>query len=261
MGAKPTTIGGGAATGVANDFAGMLHQALSGGFNTAGSGAAAAGAAGANPVGDTMNIGDALGQLMSGGQGLANSALAIGNNRREENVADLRSRYSMGGTGYGTPAAVGEARFLGEFDPQLAGQVGGLQMDGITKALGFLFPGLMQSQQLGTPQAQTVMKKGFLGNALGAITGLAGAAAPFLAPGIGSVAGPAIAKAGDAIGGGGMEPGGFTGQGQLGQAARYNFDGTHTLKLNNGVGNAWGGYQDTTQRNTFGQMNQQPYKW
>jgi hypothetical protein len=66
--------------------------------------------------------------------------------------------------------------------------VGGLQ----NQALGQLLQQYGQAFGLGTPQRQTIQKPSFFQNALGAVTGLAGAAAPFLAPGIGSLAGPAL---------------------------------------------------------------------
>lgn len=222
MGAKPTTIGGGSARGVSDNISNLLNAALNGG---GGQQTAATNTMRANPVGQTMDIRQALSTLFQGGSNLVDSAQSIAANRRTEDVGDLRSRYALGGVGYGTPAAVGEAKFLGEFDPQVALGIGNMQLDSITKALGFLSPLLQQAYGLGTPQAQTVMKKGFLGNALDAISGVAGAAAPFLAPGLGSAA---------AAGGAALDAGG-----QLGQASIYHFPG---MTPGEGTGDFWGGF-------------------
>lgn len=192
MGAKESTVGGGSARGVSSNISDLLNQGLTGGGYSDGRQQGAMDNWGrSDPMSNTMDIRGAIAQLLSGGAGMANGAQAIAANRREENVGDIRSRYALGGTGYGTPAAVGEARFLGEFDPQVAAQVGGMQLDSMSKGLGFLFPLLQQAYGLGTPQAQTVMKKGFLGNAIDAIGGLAGAAAPFFGGGFGGSGGSA----------------------------------------------------------------------
>lgn len=246
MGAKPTTIGGGSATGVSDEWAKMLMTGLSQGFGTGampgaqGSGQTTAGDAmsRANPTGSTMNIAQAIGNLLNNGDSMANGAMSIANNRRQENVADLRSRYALGGTGYGTPAASAEARFLGEFDPQVATQIGQMRMDNITKALSLIIPGYMQSQQIGTPQAQTVMKPSGFTNFISGLGQVAGVAAQFF-PG------------GNPLGAGSNGPSPSVSGGQLGQASRYNFDGTHTNKIVQGEGNAFSGYGNY--RNSFGQ--------
>lgn len=200
MGAKPTTIGGGKSTGVANDFASQLQQWLSQGFGSVPGAQQTAGdnLGRSNPGGQVSNLTQAFQALFSGGNGLANSVQQVADIRRKENVGDIRSRYALGGTGYGTPAASGEARFLAEFDPAVAGQVGSIQMDGITKALSLLMPLFQQQVDKGTPQAQTVMKPSGFTDAISTIGQVAGIAAPFVMPGLGgaaSFAGGGIPKA------------------------------------------------------------------
>lgn len=224
-------------------------QGLQGGFNFGGQQTAGDNLGRANPIGDTMNIGNAIATLLSGGSNLTNNAMQIADIRRKENVADLRSRYALGGVGYGTPAASGEARFLAEYDPQVATQIGGMQLDSIAKALGFVMPLYSQAFGLGTPQAQTVMKKSGFMNALDTGIGIAKTAAPFFAPGLG-----AAAAAGGA--GASMAPTPNAG-GQLGQASIYHFPG---MSGNEGYGNpfsGFGAYRDTfgTPMNPFGPNN------
>lgn len=206
MGAKPTTIGGGKSTGVAGDWASMLQNWLSGGFGSVPGGQQTAGSnlGRSNPQGQVSNLTEAFSALLNGGAGMANSMQQVADVRRKENVADIRSRYALGGTGYGTPAASGEARFLAEFDPTVAMNAGQLQMDGISRALQMILPLFQQQAQLGTPQAQTVMKPSGFSNALSTIGQVAGIAAPFIM-GNPLAGGAAVAKA---AGGGGnlMDP-------------------------------------------------------
>lgn len=248
MGASPQTIGGGSARGVSDQLSQFLMMGLQGGFNLPQFGQTTPGDAlnRSNPVRSTMNFGDAIGTLLQGG-GFENDALSIAANRREENVGNIRSRYALGGTGYGTPAAVGEARFLGEFDPQVATQVGGMRLDSIGKALSFMLPLYQQAYGLGTPQAQTVMKPGFLSEALGTVTGLAGAAAPFFAPGLGG--GQPNAAQQMASGGFGITPPATLPYanargGQLGQASMYHLPSSGFLPQIEGIGSAFGGHNN-----------------
>lgn len=215
MGAKPTTIGGGKSVGVANDFATQLQQWLSGGFGSVPGAQQTAGdnLGRSDPQGQVSNLSQAFAALLNGGGGMANSVQQVADIRRKENVNDIRSRYALGGTGYGTPAASGEARFLAEFDPAVAGQVGQIQMDGITKALSMLLPLYQQQAGLGTPQAQTVMKPSGFSQALSTIGQIGSIAAPFI-PG----AAPFAAGA-KALGGGGGGIPAAPQMGNLGQQA------------------------------------------
>lgn len=236
MGAKPTTIGGGSARGVSDALSGLLMNGLQGGFNFGSQQTAGQNLGRANPLGDTLSIGNALSTLLSGGSNLANSAMAIADRRRTQNVADLRARYALGGTGYGTPASSAEANFRAEYDPQVATQIGGMQLDYISRALSHILPLYSQAYGLGTPQAQTVMKKSGFMNALDTGIGIAKGVAPFVMPGLG--AGMAAASsAAPAVNLGG----------QLGQASNYHFPG---MSGDQGAGSYFGGFGGM--RDSFG---------
>lgn len=200
MGAKPTTIGGGKSTGVASGFADMLNTWMHQGFGAVPGGQQTAGdnLGRANPQGQVSNLTQAFQALLNNGSGMANSAQSIYDIQRKRAVGDIRSRYALGGTGYGTPAAAGEAAYTSMADPQFALGAGQMQMDGISKVLQLLLPMFQQQVDKGTPQATTVMKPSFGGQLLSGLGSLAGAAAPFF--GGGGMGGMVASMAG----GGGM---------------------------------------------------------
>jgi hypothetical protein len=230
MGAKPETIGGGSARGVSDQFSGLLSQALNGGFNTQqyGQSTGMDNFGRANPMKSTMNIGDALGALISGGGTMANNYGALSAQAREKEMGDLQSQFSLGGTGFGTPSAVGQARFAAQFDPQTAMNQSQLQTEGITKALSFLFPSLQQAYGLGTPQAETVMKPSGFTNFMSGLNQVAGVASQF------------VPFAGGNKSGAGSNAGTSPQGGQLGQASIYNFPGFNSPQDN--AGSPFGGY-------------------
>lgn len=213
MGAKQKTVGGGKSVGVAGDFASQMMNWLSQGFGAVPGGQQTAGSnlGRSNPTGQVSNLTEAFQALLNGGQGMANSAQQIADIRRKSDVSDIRSRYALGGTGYGTPAASGEANFLAQYDPQVAVGIGGMQMDGISKALSLLMPMFQQQVDKGTPGAQTVMQPSGFGNVLSGLGGLVGAAAPFFGGGMGG-------------GGGG---GTFSGSPQRGNSTAMGWNGKY----------------------------------
>jgi hypothetical protein len=175
MGVNTKEMGGGSAKPVANEFGKMLLQGLQGGFG------AVPGQAGASG-----GLGGYLQMLLSG-QG-AQGAVTQAEIAKKKAIGDLRERYSLGGTGYGTPTATAEAQYRANVDPQIAN----IQSQNIAQALSMILPAYQQAFGLGTPQAQLVQTPSFGANLIGGVTSLAGAAAPFLAPGIGSAVGPAL---------------------------------------------------------------------
>lgn len=68
-------------------------------------------------------------------------------------IANLRARYSMGGTGAGTPGAYAESMYRSQAAPQAAMQIGNLQLQAMQPLLQSMF-GLTQR---GTPQATSMV--------------------------------------------------------------------------------------------------------
>lgn len=175
MGVDTKEVGGGSAKPVADDFGKMLLQGLQSGFG------AVPGSSGANG-----GLGGYLQMLLSG-QG-AQGAITQAEIAKNKAIGDLHERYSMGGTGFGTPAASAEASYRAQVDPQIAN----IHSQNVMQALSQILPFYGQAFGLGTPQAQMVQTPSFGANLLGGVTSLAGAAAPFLAPGIGSALAPSL---------------------------------------------------------------------
>lgn len=170
MAPKPKTVGGGHATGLANDFFDFLQRGLNTGtFGTGGVG---------NPINQTTGIAGILNQLLANGAGSFGGALGDMISRQNtNNVADLRARYgSGGGLGYGTPAAQAEASYDAQHAADTGVAVGQLQL----QALQSLFPLYQQGASIGTPQASTVMQQNPWAAALGTITPIASTVLPFL---------------------------------------------------------------------------------
>lgn len=204
MGMKTKEIGGGPATGLADNYVGMLQQLLNGGgMGTAGS---------PDGPGSTGNIMSVLADILSGGGGKAGSSISqMMSKQQERDVNNLRSRFgAQGGTAFGTPAAFAEATYRADAAPNIMQAISGMQMQAIMPLLSAA-TGL---SQLGIPQRQTVQQKSGLGQALDVFGGLAKTAMPFVMPGFGAAAGGAMGGAGGGAGGFGVDfsPGaGFSG--------------------------------------------------
>jgi len=149
MGMKERTVGGGSATGLADDFTAWLQGALNtgsfGGQQPAGSGA----------IGSTLGISGVLNNLLSpGGGAMGNSLMEMISKDTERQASALRARYGQQGLGYGTPAAYSEALLRSEQAPKLTQAIGGLQL----QALFPIIQAIAGISQLGIPQRQTVMQ-------------------------------------------------------------------------------------------------------
>lgn len=199
------TVGGGQATPLSGNFLDWFSSGLQNGFgssfNGGGGGNGAVGYNGhplnfpgaQNTAGSAMmkfgGIGNILDKFLSGDLGDYGKALTSQfNNQSTADVNNIRSYYSMGGTGQGTPGSSAEAMYHAQATPNFLAHLGGLQQQGQEFALGNIFQIMQQVLGIGQPQAQTVSTPSFGANLLGAVTS-----------GIG-----ALGSAGLNIGGGGI---------------------------------------------------------
>jgi hypothetical protein len=202
LGAKTKEVGGGPAVGLAEDTITGLRALLNpqrtntGGLGTAGSPDAFGSAGGAFGI---------LAQLLSPGAGNVGGSYAkLINKQQERDVNAIRSRFgASGGAAFGTPAAFAENQYRAEAAPQVATQIGKLQLEALMPLLQGAF-GLSQS---GIAPRQLVQQKSGLGQALGTFAKIGGAALPFLAPGIGAPAGAALSAAGSSMSADRLSPG------------------------------------------------------
>lgn len=200
MGTKTKEVGGGPATGLANDFVSFLQ----GGLNTGsfGGGSATQRTNGANPVGSTMGIAGVLNDILSGGAGQLGGSLQQLISRDTERQADqLRARFGLGGgTAFGTPAAYAESNLRAEQAPQLTQAIGGLQLG----AIGQLLPLLAGLAGRGISQRETIAQPSPWASA-------AAIGAPIIGAGLGALAGNPMAGAAvgqsvaGGLGGGGLQ--------------------------------------------------------
>jgi len=158
MAPQPKTIGGGPAKALAGDWVGALQ----------------------GTIGDKNGMDGIIGtlnQYLNADFNDPNSTalMKLGAFQREKGVNDIRARYSLGGTGYGTPASSAEAEYTAMFDPSLVNAVG-TQKSTIALNLAQL---ISQLAGKGIPQAETVLQPSGFGQAVTGLTSLAGAAAPF----------------------------------------------------------------------------------
>lgn len=177
MGYQEKTIGGGPATGLANDFTAFLKNMITTG--SFGGGTAGQHAGAANPMGDAAGIFGLLNSIISnpqadqGVQSLINKDIERGRN-------DLRARFgSSGGMAFGSPAGMVEAVYQAEQAPRTA-----MAMDQMAQArLAALMPlfGMTRDiSAMGIPQAQTVMEpKGWM-QGLNLLLDVANTAANFI---------------------------------------------------------------------------------
>ena len=186
MGAKTKEVGGGPATGLADQFVQWLSQGLNTGTFGAGT------PAGTDAVGATGGISAYLNDVLSGGAGRLGGALQQQiTTQADRDAATLRARFGAGGgTAFGTGAQFAEGVLRSETAPKIATAVGGLQQN----ALQMLLPVFASIAGKGITQRQTVAqenpwmtaaKLGLQGGALvaGAMTGNPAIAASGLAAG------------------------------------------------------------------------------
>lgn len=188
MGSQLKEVGGGPATGLANDFVKFLQNGLNSG--TFGGLTAATGTMGANPAGSTVGIAGVLNDILSGGAGQLGGSLQEMISKQGNRDADaLRARFgASGGTAFGTPAAYAESLLRSETAPKLATAVGGLQLQALQPLLGII-AGLSQK---GISQRETVQQPSTLGS-------IASIASPILGTALG---GPLGGWLGGLFGGG-----------------------------------------------------------
>lgn len=176
MGASTKEIGGGGATGLANDFTSALQSLLNtGGMGTAGS---------PNPFGSTSGIMGLLSDLLQPGGGKAGGAIQerLGK-QQERDVNGLRARFTQGGgQAFGTPAQYAESNYRAEVAPNITTAISGLQM----QALGPLLQAITQLSGKGISQRQTVESPGLAGQILGPIASIAKSASSFAHPSFGA---------------------------------------------------------------------------
>lgn len=176
MGAKTKTVGGSkGGRALSGSWEEGLHALLN-------PGRAVGSPAGSDAVAQTGGIMGVLGDILAGGGGNVGGSLATLLERSQErNVNNLRSRFgASGGMAFGTPAAYAESLYRSEAAPQIATQVGQLQLSAIQP----LMQGIMQMYGINTPQAQTVQQKSTLGQIAGTLGQLAPVAGQIFAPGL-----------------------------------------------------------------------------
>lgn len=199
MGTKYKEVGGGPATGLANDFVGFLQSGLNTG--SFGGVTAAQRTQGANPIGATQGIAGVLNDILSGGAGqLGGSLQQLISQDTERQAGALRSRFGLGGgTAFGTPAAYAESQLRAQQAPQLTQAIGGLQLS----AIGQLLPLIAGLAGRGISQRETIASPSPWASA-------AAIGAPIIGAGLGALAGNPLAGAsiGNAVGqslGGGLQ--------------------------------------------------------
>jgi hypothetical protein len=168
-GYKTSTVGGGPATGLANDWVKFLESGLNTGtFGTRG-------AAGGGAMDSTTGIAGVLNEMLGAGAGKFGDALqSIIGRQQQTDVANIHQRY--GAASVGTPGGVAESLYRAQAAPQSALAIGNLQL----KALEPLLAMINQTAQRGIPQAENVIQPGVGMSILGALPGLAGGAADIM---------------------------------------------------------------------------------
>lgn len=178
MAPQTKEVGGGPATGLADQFVSWLSQ----GLNTGSFGPGAP--AGADAHGATMGIGSYLTDILSGGAGKIGGATSdIITKQGERDAAAVRARYGVGGgTAFGTPGAYAEGMVRSETAPKLVSAIGGLQQN----ALQMLLPLFANIAGKGLTQRQTVTQQSPWATAAGIAAPLISAGLNFMAPGAGA---------------------------------------------------------------------------
>lgn len=188
---KYSEVGGGPATGLANDFIGWLQQGLQTG--SFGGGTAGQRFGGADPMGSSAGISGVLNDLLAGGGGrIGGSMSELISKQGDRDVNALRARFgASGGTAFGTGAQYAESLLRSETAPKLTQAVGGLQL-GALQSLLPMFAGLSQK---GIAQREGYLEPNGWLSTLQAISPIISAGLPFLT-------GNPLAAAGAAAGAG-----------------------------------------------------------
>lgn len=181
---KTKEVGGGPATGLADDFVSSLQKLLNGG----GMGTAGSPLASGNPLNVLVDI------LGKGGGNIGGAFSEMLSKQQDRDVNNLRSRFGAGGgTAFGSPAAYAESMYRAEAAPQITSAIGNLQLG----ALGPLMEMMGSFAHKGVSQRQTIQEPTTFGNIVNTVSQVGKAAAPFLLPGIGMA--PHIASAVDSF--------------------------------------------------------------
>ena len=154
MGTKYKNVGG-SGTGLGQDFSQFLLNGLNTG--TFGAGTAGAQYGAANPVGQTQGIAGVLNSILSPGAGaLGGSLNQLLQLQQQNDVNDIRSRFGVGGgTAFGTPGQYAESTYRAQAAPQIATQIGQLQLG----ALGQILPYIGQFGMKDIPQAEVAAQE------------------------------------------------------------------------------------------------------
>lgn len=173
MGPQLKEVGGGGATGLADNYISQLQKILNGGGT---------GTAGSPLAGGTGSIMSVLTDILGAGGGKVGGSISeMLSKQQERDVSGIRARFGAGGGGaYGTPGAFAESLYRSEAAPQITSAIGGLQLQAIMPLLsaitGLSSKGISQRETVQTPGAFSDIVK---------LAGSAGQAAlPFLKPGL-----------------------------------------------------------------------------
>lgn len=166
---KVSEVGGGKATGLGNDLATWLDQALrTGTFGSGAGGGSAAGNFANNGISAIFN------DILSPGAGKLGGALGETiQNQKQFDLSSILGRFGAGGgMSFGSPAAYGASNYLAKEAPAEALGIGNLQMSALAPILNMM----MGIGQKGISQRQTMVQPSDLSQALSVIAPVAGAA-------------------------------------------------------------------------------------
>lgn len=171
MGFNNKQVGGGPATGLANDFVAMLSHALGGG----GFGPAGGRTGSAATMDSSMNMFSVLNNILSPGGGTAGASINEMISKDIDRQANmLRARFNTGGgMAEGTPAAFAEGVMRGEAAPRATQAVTEMQMAALMPILQIM-AGISSK---GIAQREEVMQPNPFMNFMSAFAPLAGAVA------------------------------------------------------------------------------------
>lgn len=183
MGYQERTVGGGPATGLADNFVNFLNKAITTG--SFGSGTAGQQFNAENPSGDAAGIFGLLNSLISNPQA-DKSVQDMISKDIVRGRDDLRARFgASGGMGYGTPAAVAEGVYQAEQAPRTAIAMDSMAQNRLASLMP-LFGMINQLSSMGIPQAQATLEPSGWMQGLNIAMDLANTAANFIPGGGGS---------------------------------------------------------------------------